>query len=88
MRFLFAGSSELQSCFSGGVGHRGNSTVVAVAAAVEHHRIDTSGLGPLTDERADLLRGFDAAGERYERPGRATDEGLLLDLLRELSVAR
>ena len=42
--------SELQSCFTGGVGDCRDAPVVHVAAAVEHDRGDAGGLGPLGDE--------------------------------------
>jgi hypothetical protein len=46
--------SELQSAFAGGVGERGDPTVVEEAAAIEHDGGHAGGLGPLGDELADL----------------------------------
>ena len=53
--------SELQTCFAGRSGERGDAPVVEEPTAVEHDLVDAGGLGPLGDERAEPGGGLDGA---------------------------
>jgi hypothetical protein len=48
-------SSEVQTSFARAVSQRGDATVVLVAGAVEHDRIDAGRLSPVGQQSADLL---------------------------------
>src|SRR6478672_10951862 len=48
--------SQGQPCLARAVRDGGDPAVVAVAAPVEHHRVDAGVLGPLADELANLAR--------------------------------
>src|SRR4051794_32255459 len=51
--FRFESSSEFESALPRGVGQRSDAAAVGVSAAIEHHGVESGGLGTLGDQLSD-----------------------------------
>src|SRR5262249_13558543 len=81
---------KLQSCFARGIGERLHAPVIFVAAAIEHHALDSLVFGALCHQLADGLRRRDVAAVgfraliharcRYQRRAAAIVDNLRVDV--------